>query len=285
MSADDAHAEADAAIARVNAIRARSGQPPVPSTVRNPEEVRAEVRRMNAAARALLSAMRMQAPDTDLASAFDDRGLAAAFDAYECEADPLGLPAAVAGAAAAMAPPSAHSGVSVAVSAAVAAWRAEPASDTALQPGEAPAVALRRIRGGIERAAWHIARAAAAAMTPAERGCLSQRIDGWLSVHGGISPGDPHYEDRLRRAACMMLLGRLTADAGMCVLAHELARRENRCRPWLPIAHVFDRTAFIADRHGANPPAGAVIADLRAELALLEAVPYLPDEPNDGQLR
>ncbi|EFG75187.1 hypothetical protein HMPREF0591_4865 [Mycobacterium parascrofulaceum ATCC BAA-614] len=263
MSADDA--EADAAITRVNAIRAHHSQPHVPSTVRDPDDARAELRRVCAAARALSHAMQGS-----------DAGVAMAFDAYECEADPVGLPGAVA-AAVAMTPAGIGSAVSAAVSAAVAAWRGSAEADTALQRGEEPTAAVRRIRGGIERAVWHISSAATAALPDGGRD-LAERLDGWLAGHTWARAGAPDYEGRLRRAACMMMLGQLTADAGMCGLAHELARRENRCRPWLPIAHVFDRMAFIVERLGGNPPAGAVIAELRAELALLDGVPYLPDD-------
>lgn len=265
-AAGDGDPEADAAIARVNA-RMRAAGREVTTGVRHPDEVRAEVRRASAAARALSHAMQGS-----------DAGVAAAFDEWESEADPIGLPAAVA-ASVAMTPAGAHPALSGAVSAVVAAWGGSAAADVTLQPGEEPAAAVRRLRGGIERAVWHIAAAAAAALPDGGRD-LAERLAGWLAGHTWARPGDPHYEGRLRRAACMMWLGQLTADRGMCGLAHELARRENRCRPWLPVVHVFDRISPILERCGPNPAAAAVVAELRAELALLDAVPYLPDEPD-----
>lgn len=254
-----------------------------PAADRNPDDVRAEIRRTNAAARALLSAMRMQFPDTELPSAFDDRGLAAAFDAYEREADPLGLPDAAAITAAGMSPSSAGAAVEAAADTAVQAWRFRGDADPLTRPDEMDAEAVNRIRGGVELAVQAIARGAASVLSEAGRLELVARLDAWLSTHGWVRPGDEHYEDRLRRAGCMMVLGQIEADIEMYGLGHELARREKRCRPWLPTAHVVDRAyTFIGDQLGPNPSAAAVIDLLRAELALLADVPYLPAEPDDG---
>lgn len=241
-----------------------------PAAEHDPDEARADIRRTNAAVRALSHAMQGS-----------DAGVAAAFDAYECEADPLGLPAAVAAVAAGMTPSEVQPAVRVAVDAAVTAWRASGESDVAMGPHESPEQAVRRIRGGIERAVWSISAAATSVLSDAGRLELADRLDGWLAGHAWVRPADPHYEDRLRRAACMMMLAEIQADAVMGAVAHELARRENRCRAWLPTTTVFDRASFIQDRHGPNPPARVVIDDLCAELVLLEAVPYLPDE-SDG---
>lgn len=115
-----------------------------------------------------------------------------------------------------------------------------------LEPGENPVAAVRRIRGGI--VAYSAARS-----------------------------DDPHYEDRLRRAACHHALAGLTGARGLHTLAHRLARAENGRRAWLPPLHVFDRVGPIIERQ--PDPIGhlALIADLQADLVLLAGVPYLRD--------
>lgn len=232
---------------------------------RDPDVARHEIRMQCAAGQALAAVLNGL-----------DAGIDQAFDAFEAEADPLGLPAAVGKLAAWLVAPDERERVTEAATAVVRAWRTSPRASTILAPGEDPAAVVRRIRGGIELTVWRVCDAVTRTLTDVGVENLRDRLGTVvLAAFYDCGSSDPDYEDRLRRAACQHALANLTGATGLHTLAHRLARAENRLRPWLPLLHVFDRVGPIIDRQPEPIDPHALIADLQAELSLLAGVPYL----------
>jgi hypothetical protein len=239
-------------------------------TEREPAEARREIRMRCAAGQALAAVL----------NGLDD-GIAQAFDAFEAEADPLGLPASVGKLAVWLVAPDDRERVTEAATAVVRAWRTSPQASAILGPGEDPAAVVRRIRGGIELTVWRVCDAVTRALTDVGVENLRDRLGTVvLAAFYECGSSDPDYEDRLRRAACHHALGDLMGARGLHTLAHRLARAENQRRPWLPLLHVFDRVGPIIDRQPEPIDRDTLIADLQAELNLLAGVPYLFG--NDG---
>jgi hypothetical protein len=260
-----------AQLARINARRTARGLAPI--VERDPDVACRELRLQRAAGQSIAAVLH----------GLDD-GIAQAFDAFEAEADPLGLPAAVAELAVQLVAPDERERVAGAAAAVVDAWRTSPQASAILEPGEDPAAAVCRIRGSIELAVWRVCDAVTRALTDVGVDNLRERLGMTLVAYSAAHSDDPHYEDRLRRAACQRELADQTAATGLHRLADRLARAENELRPWLPPLHVFERVGPIKTRHPDPADRDALIADLRAELALLADVPYLPgtDEPLGG---
>jgi hypothetical protein len=263
------NADFAAQLARINARRAARGF--VPIVERDPDESRRELRMQRAGGQALAAVLHGL-----------DVGIAQAFDAFEAEADPLGLPAAVAELAVSLVPPDEREQVAEAANTVVDAWRTSPLASPILGPGEDHDAVVRRIRGSIELAVWRVCDAVTRPLTDVGVDNLRERLDTALIPWSCTRSDDPHYEDRLRRIACLQALGRLKDAADMRAIADELARRENYRRPWLPPQHVNARVGPIMDRHPDPADRDALIADLEAELALLADVPYLPDDEPIG---
>jgi hypothetical protein len=231
---------------------------------RDPEESRRELRVQRAAGQAIAAVLHGL-----------DAGVAQAFDAFEAEADPLGLPASVGKLAVWLVAPDERERVTEAATAVVRAWRTSPQASTILEPGEDPAAVVRRLRGGIELAVWRVCDAVTGALTDVGVDNLRERLGTTLAAYSAARSDDPDYEDRLRRAACEHALANLTGARRLHKLAHRLARAENRLRPWLPLLHVYDRVGPIIERQHEPIDRDALIADLQAELVLLAGVPYL----------